>query len=108
VIATCVGGLLTTVTGAEPFALSTVPMMLADPVETPLTTPVEALTLTTDVLLELHVTVFPVSTPPLVSYTFAVACVVAPLAMLDDASDTATVPTDATVMGATTETLAVP
>jgi hypothetical protein len=77
--------------------------MLADPIVTPVTTPI-VLTVATAVLSEDHAIVLPVTTAPLASLVVAVACVDLPTPIVEDASDTVT---DATAV-ATTVTCADP
>jgi len=67
-----------TVIVAEPLLPSTTLVMVAEPVDTPVTTPEEASTLATKAFDDCHETVRPVRTPPVASRATAVACVVAP------------------------------
>lgn len=93
-----------TVTFAEPLLPSLVAVIAAVPEPTAVTTPL-ALTVATFVFDEDHVTVRPVSVAPPASLVTADACVVAPIATVDAASETVTVATGAgggtvTVIGA--------
>jgi len=63
--------------------------MLADPSATPVTKPV-SLTVATAVLSEDHVTDLPTTTFPLASFVVAIACVVLPAPIVEEANDTVT------------------
>jgi hypothetical protein len=91
-----------TVTAADPVCPSLVAIMLALPTATPVTTPPEV-TVATAVLSEDQDTDLPARTFPAASFVVAVACVVLPTPIVEDASDTAT---DAT--GGATVTVADP
>jgi hypothetical protein len=75
---------------AWPVIPSTVAMMLADPPDTPVMTPVVGLTTATPVLLELHATTFPARMLLAASRAVAVAVVVAPVLMVPEPSATVT------------------
>src|SRR6185437_1223212 len=83
-------GMVVTVIVADPVRPSDAPLIVADPGETPVTTPDDGSTLATDVFDDCHATTRPVNTLPVASRATAVACVVAPTLMPDCASDTVT------------------
>src|ERR1700675_2409494 len=64
--------------------------MLAGPIATPVTTPPIVVTVAMELLSDDHVTDLPTRTFPLASFGVAVACVVLPTPIVEDASDTVT------------------
>ena len=88
---------------AVPLLPPALAVMVAGPARAPVTTP-ELDTVATPVLLEVHVTVYPVNVVPLASFTVAVNVVVDPDATLLVAGDTVIVATGARL----TVTVAVP
>jgi hypothetical protein len=75
---------------ADPLCPSLVAVMVVDPVATPVTTPVVASTVATAGLTEDHAIVLPVTTFPLASFVVAVAWVVLPIPIVEDAKETVT------------------
>src|SRR5205085_698147 len=94
-------GAAATFTFADPDFPSDVARIVAIPAATPVTSP-EELTVATDVLLELHAIGRPVSTLLFASRVTAVACVVCPMLIEFDATETVTLATATAV----TETVA--
>src|SRR5207249_4018060 len=83
-----------TVIAAVPLCPSLAAVIVAAPTVTPVTTPL-VLTVATDGLELVHVTVRPVSGLPFTSWSVAVSCSVCPTGTLPDAGLTATEATDA-------------
>src|SRR5256885_11611384 len=88
------GGGRATVIGALPLRPSLVAVIGAEPVVTPVTSPT-ALTVATAPALPLHVTVRPLSTLPLASFSTALSCSVCPAVTLAVGGLTTTVATAA-------------
>src|SRR3989440_7739768 len=98
------GGGTATVIVALPLRPSLVAVIVAEPVVTPVTSPT-ALTVATAPALPLHVTVRPLSTLPLASFSTALSCSVCPAVTLPVGGLTVTAATgamDATVVAVTT------
>src|SRR2546421_11896995 len=98
------GGGTATVIVALPLRPSLVAVIVAEPVVTPVTSPT-ALTVATAPALPLHVTVRPLSTLPLASFSTALSCSVCPAVTLPVGGLTVTAATaaiDAAVVAVTT------
>jgi hypothetical protein len=85
-------GTIVTVIPAVPLLPSLVAVIVADPADTPVTTPLAETVATPGALLD-QVIVRPVSTLPAESLVIALSCVVAPTLRLSELGDTATVAT---------------
>ena len=92
-IVTLATGTLVTVTAALPLFPSLVAVIVAEPTDTPVTTPVVALTVATAVLFDDQATTRSVTIAPFASFTVAESVVVVPITRLFEAGTTATLPT---------------